>query len=364
MRVEYGYFAAVLVDIDFSKPFPKLVIHDEDFPEGYRLDYNVLNRPEFCEHCKSVGHTFSQCRSSKYKDLEKLHDAEEDPFVGRHLHFTSPSASVAGDDSIVDIPQAFPESASTNLAASSVPLRKIEDDAGTISLDLEKQEEELYKVYDEQKKIVDDMAKAADLAKFEQDVLLEKLQNTRQLLMAKKRQDEEKRAQEDARVLNLEKNQQENNIAQQDASNTSPTRTSRRTSPVRTDEVLETSNRFETGIEDSKEEEENIEVDTLPIKKKPDTLQSASTSNVEIEDESLEWSAAKDEEERLKRELAEKNKMDTLVKNGAPKMTPKKKTKPVAKQVEDEGQAVRRGRSQTRKEDDKGSASPSRSVVK
>ncbi|XP_026420246.1 uncharacterized protein LOC113316242 [Papaver somniferum] len=61
LRVEYGYFVAILVDIDFSKPMPKLVIDDEDCPEGFRLDYEVLNN------------------SAKYKDLEKLHDAEEDP---------------------------------------------------------------------------------------------------------------------------------------------------------------------------------------------------------------------------------------------------------------------------------------------
>ncbi|XP_026396052.1 uncharacterized protein LOC113290682 [Papaver somniferum] len=368
LRVEYGYFAAIIVDIDFSKPFPKLVIDDEDFSEGFHLDYDFLNKPEFCDHCKSVGHTLSQCRSARYKDLEKLHDAEEDALkcaalkaemdelkdywkkekyvkpkdkppplaytggggeqpldpkdnndglciggvrhTGRRTLIPSPSSSIAGDGNIADIPHAFPESASTNLTADSVPLRELVDDAATISLDLEKEEEELYKVYDEQKKIADDMSKAADLAKIEQDALLAKLQNTRQLLMAKKRQEEEKRAQEE---------------------------------------------------DDSEDEEESIEADALPIKEKPpDSLQSASTSNVETEAEKLEWSAAKDEEDKLKRELAEKKKLDNLAKKGAVKIAPKKKSKPGAKSVEDDGQVVRRGRSQTHKEDDKGSASPSR----
>ncbi|XP_026435815.1 uncharacterized protein LOC113333604 [Papaver somniferum] len=268
-------------------------------------------------------------------------------------------------------------------------VRDLADDAATISLDLEKEEEELNKVYDEQKKIADDMAKAADLAKIEQDALLAKLQNTRQLLMEKKRQEEEKRAQEEDGILDIEKQQQE--VAQQDVSQTqqvqdsllvtgelqsnyvlekiddgfsSPTRTARRSSPVRTDKVLETANMFETGIEDSEDEEESIEVDALPIKENPpDSLQSASTSNVETENEKLEWSAAKYEEDKLKRELVENKKLDNLDKKGAVKTAPKKKSKPGAKPVEDDGQVVRRGRSQTRKEDDKGLESPSRSMV-
>ncbi|XP_026433322.1 uncharacterized protein LOC113330706 [Papaver somniferum] len=147
------------------------------------------------------------------------------------------------------------------------------------------------------------MAKAADLAKREQDALLDKLQNTRKLLMEKKQQEEEKRAQEE---------------------------------------------------DDSEDEEESIEADALPFKEKPpDSLQFASTSNVETEDEKLEWSAAKDEEDKLKRELDEKKKLDNLAKKGAVKTVPKNKIKPGAKPIEDDGQVVRRGRSQTRKDDDK-----------
>ncbi|XP_026410617.1 uncharacterized protein LOC113305835 [Papaver somniferum] len=196
LRVEYGYFAAVLVDIDFSKPLPNLVIDDEDCPEGFRLDYDFMNRPEFCDHCKSVGHTFSQCRSAKYKDLEKLHDAEEDPLKRATIKaemdelkdywkkekFKKPKKTPPPppeNNGKISISHALPETTSSNLAAGSMPLCETDDNAATITLDLEREEEELYKFYDEQKKIVDDMAKAADLAKIEQDALLAKLQNTR-----------------------------------------------------------------------------------------------------------------------------------------------------------------------------------------
>ncbi|XP_026396890.1 uncharacterized protein LOC113291586 [Papaver somniferum] len=272
LKVEYGYFAAILVDIDFSKPLPKLVIDDEDRSEGFRLDYDFLNKPDFCDHCKSVGHTLSQCRTAKYQDLEKLHDAKEDDLkcaalkaemdelkdywkkekyvkpkdkppppdhtggggeqslepkddglciggvkhTGRHTLIPSPASSIAGEDKIADIPHVLPDSASNTIG--SVPLRDIFDDAASLSLDLEKEEEELYKVYDEKKRIADDMAKAADLAKIEQDALLAKLQHTRQLLMAKKRQEEEKSVQEEDATLVLEKQQQE--IAHQDFSQT------------------------------------------------------------------------------------------------------------------------------------------------
>ncbi|XP_026450762.1 uncharacterized protein LOC113350872 [Papaver somniferum] len=54
-------------------------------------------------------------------------------------------------------------------------------------------------------------------------------------------------------------------------------------------------------------------------------------------------SVAKDEEDKLKRELAEKKKLDNLAKKGAVKTAPKKKSKLGAKPVEDDGQVVRRG---------------------
>ncbi|XP_026428826.1 uncharacterized protein LOC113324751 [Papaver somniferum] len=167
--------------------------------------------------------------------------------------------------------------------------------------------------------------------------------------MEKKRQEEEKSAQEEDGILDLEKQQQE--VAQQDVSQTqqtqdsllvtdelqsnivlekiddgfsSPTRTARRSSPVRTDEVLETSNMFETGIEDSEDEEESIEADALPIKEKPpDSLQSA--RNVETEAEKLKWSAAKDEEDKLKRELAEKKKLIIFLRRALLKPRQKRK---------------------------------------
>ncbi|XP_026396889.1 uncharacterized protein LOC113291584 [Papaver somniferum] len=129
----------------------------------------------------------------------------------------------------------------------------------------------------------------------------------------------------------------------------SPTRTARRSSPVRTAEALETSNMFETGIEASEDEDESIEADALPFKEKPPDV----ARIVEIEAEKLEWSAAKDEEDKLRRELDGKKKLDNLAKKGVFKTAPKKKSKPGAKSVEAVGQVVRRGRSQTRKEDDK-----------
>ncbi|XP_026416725.1 uncharacterized protein LOC113312188 [Papaver somniferum] len=56
LRHEYGYFAAALVDIDFSQPLRRILIDGEENDEIFVQEYEILNRPSFCDYCKSIGH--------------------------------------------------------------------------------------------------------------------------------------------------------------------------------------------------------------------------------------------------------------------------------------------------------------------
>ncbi|XP_026399579.1 uncharacterized protein LOC113295456 [Papaver somniferum] len=85
LRHEYGYFAAVLIYIDFSQPLENIVVDGEDGSEGFYADYQILNRPSFCDHYKSVGHEEKECRVKKRKDLEEQEKVEKDPEVKKRL---------------------------------------------------------------------------------------------------------------------------------------------------------------------------------------------------------------------------------------------------------------------------------------
>lgn len=78
---EYGYFAAALIDIDFSQPLGRILIDGEENEEIFVQDYEILNRPNFCDYCKSIGHKKSDYRTKKYDDLKDKADEETDPEI-------------------------------------------------------------------------------------------------------------------------------------------------------------------------------------------------------------------------------------------------------------------------------------------
>ncbi|KAF6143324.1 hypothetical protein GIB67_039107 [Kingdonia uniflora] len=60
-----GFYASVLVDVDFSKPVPnKIMVEREGFE--FCQEIQLGNVPKICSHCKVVGHLVSECR-----DVEK-----------------------------------------------------------------------------------------------------------------------------------------------------------------------------------------------------------------------------------------------------------------------------------------------------
>lgn len=72
---DLGYYASVLVEIDFAKPIPEKV-WVEGFEGGFWQKVEVPKPPKFCNHCKIIGHLVHECRAIKAisKEMEKNED--------------------------------------------------------------------------------------------------------------------------------------------------------------------------------------------------------------------------------------------------------------------------------------------------
>jgi len=65
MRKNKGVFDRVLVDIDLLSPLPDhLLVERPDFAFVVDVEYEWL--PQFCSHCKMIGHELAQCRVIHY----------------------------------------------------------------------------------------------------------------------------------------------------------------------------------------------------------------------------------------------------------------------------------------------------------
>ncbi|KAF9590401.1 hypothetical protein IFM89_034194 [Coptis chinensis] len=58
----FGNFASVLVEVDLSKPIPSQFLVEEDEGKSFLQDAEVIRLPNFCGHCKSVGHLVAECK--------------------------------------------------------------------------------------------------------------------------------------------------------------------------------------------------------------------------------------------------------------------------------------------------------------
>lgn len=65
-----GHYARVLVDIDLDAPLRYQVrVERDDFAFFTPIEYERI--PEFCNHCKTIGHNILSCR----------HLSKEDPMI-------------------------------------------------------------------------------------------------------------------------------------------------------------------------------------------------------------------------------------------------------------------------------------------
>jgi len=57
----YGHYARILVDLDLSKSiFCEVMVEREGYAFPVAIEYEGL--PDFCTHCKSIGHNITSCR--------------------------------------------------------------------------------------------------------------------------------------------------------------------------------------------------------------------------------------------------------------------------------------------------------------
>jgi len=66
-----GHYARLLVDLDLSKEiFHEVVVEREGFAFPVAIEYEGL--PEFCTHCKNIGHNVTSCRWLHPRKADKV----------------------------------------------------------------------------------------------------------------------------------------------------------------------------------------------------------------------------------------------------------------------------------------------------
>jgi len=69
----FGHYARILVDLDLAKDiFYEGMVEREGFAFPVAIEYEGL--PEFCTHCKSIGHNVNSCRWLYPRNVDKLAD--------------------------------------------------------------------------------------------------------------------------------------------------------------------------------------------------------------------------------------------------------------------------------------------------
>lgn len=58
---DLGYFASVLLEIDFAKPITEKVC-EEGIESGFWKKIDIPWPLRFCNHCKIIGHMVNDCR--------------------------------------------------------------------------------------------------------------------------------------------------------------------------------------------------------------------------------------------------------------------------------------------------------------
>lgn len=109
LRKEFGSFARVLVDMDFTRPLPEeILVQRERFEFFIYAEYEKL--PSFCTHCVTVGHDVSQCKhlhsSDEVSALNRMQrgDADKrrlDTAEGRGRQLNQRDSNAAGKETEV-----------------------------------------------------------------------------------------------------------------------------------------------------------------------------------------------------------------------------------------------------------------------
>ncbi|XP_026378725.1 uncharacterized protein LOC113273179 [Papaver somniferum] len=64
LKKEIGYYASVLVEVDFAKFIPAKVIVEYKYGK-FEQAIQISKKPKFCNHCSIVGHLTTECRAKR-----------------------------------------------------------------------------------------------------------------------------------------------------------------------------------------------------------------------------------------------------------------------------------------------------------
>ncbi|KAF9607966.1 hypothetical protein IFM89_003886 [Coptis chinensis] len=102
-KCELGYYASVYVDLDLSKPVPdKIWVESKKHGVGFWQMVKLGKTPEFCNHCKGVGHSVVRCKLLK-SDMEKGKEKEKEKVAAKEktvVILSTPVEELVNDDLI------------------------------------------------------------------------------------------------------------------------------------------------------------------------------------------------------------------------------------------------------------------------
>ncbi|KAF9591381.1 hypothetical protein IFM89_004066 [Coptis chinensis] len=102
---ELGYYASVLVDIDLSKSIPEKVwIESKTYNIGFWQPIKLGKTPEFCSHCKGVGHTVANCKHLKNDLAKSLDLAKSKTDLAKTKGISESSTLILADNSTTLVP--------------------------------------------------------------------------------------------------------------------------------------------------------------------------------------------------------------------------------------------------------------------
>lgn len=83
MNKEFGFFASVIVEIDFAHHVPdKIWVKSKWCPTGYYQEVVIPKARKFCDHCKILGHQIVECREAlKIRDEAKVVDKSSEQTI-------------------------------------------------------------------------------------------------------------------------------------------------------------------------------------------------------------------------------------------------------------------------------------------
>ncbi|XP_026451120.1 uncharacterized protein LOC113351327 [Papaver somniferum] len=73
LKCDFGYYANVLVEVDFAQPIPGKIWINTKFG-GFFQSISIPDSPKFCNNCRIIGHLVTECRAKKNNNRDYHND--------------------------------------------------------------------------------------------------------------------------------------------------------------------------------------------------------------------------------------------------------------------------------------------------